>query len=542
MPRASNGTCTLAEDAFVPNTTIVSADMNSDLSDIVSMLTDSLSVSGKGGMSAALDMNSHQINELTAGAAATDATNLTQVQSLISAATGAATPWVAAGGTANAITATFSPAITLIDGQLAFIRALLANTTTTPTFAPNGLTARTIVKNGGTALSVGDIQPLTEMILRYNLANTRWEFLNPDVSLTALGAIAGAAVSKTAAYSIVNADKGKTFYFAGSAYYTITVGAASGFDSDFQCRVVNTDARGKLMAVNGITNFILWPLQTVTLVNTGSAWTLDPRNVRWIPNSAVTFYVNSGGSDSNDGLATGTSNAFATIQHAVDVVHQVVDTGNSFPTIQLDNGTHSVAAGVGIYYPLVGSTQMLISGSTAAINNVIVTCSAGGNCFIVRDGSVVSVSGLTISTAGSGSTALAASQGAVLDTVGKCWLTAFASGAHFSASTWASINIGADYDLTSNVSSHLTATFGAYINYGSFTVNLPAITFTIWATAANGGYISAGGVPMTFTGAGAGAGSTGQKYNSSNNAVITSSTTVFPGATAGAVSTGGLYS
>jgi hypothetical protein len=60
------------------------------------------------------------------------------------------------GGTADAITATFTPALTaLSDGQLCFIRALLANATTTPTFAPNGLTAHTITKFGGTALVAG---------------------------------------------------------------------------------------------------------------------------------------------------------------------------------------------------------------------------------------------------------------------------------------------------------------------------------------------------------------------------------------------------
>lgn len=45
---------TLAEAAFVGGTTIVAADVNSDLSDIASEMTDSLSRSGKGGMTAPL--------------------------------------------------------------------------------------------------------------------------------------------------------------------------------------------------------------------------------------------------------------------------------------------------------------------------------------------------------------------------------------------------------------------------------------------------------------------------------------------------------
>ena len=89
--------------------------------------------------------------------------------------------WVASGGTVNAITATYSPAITaLSDGMVCAFRATGANTSTTPTFSPNGLTARTIVKSGGVALAVNDIPRANyECLVRYNLANTRWELLNP---------------------------------------------------------------------------------------------------------------------------------------------------------------------------------------------------------------------------------------------------------------------------------------------------------------------------------------------------------------------------
>lgn len=92
-----------------------------------------------------------------------------------------ATPWVVAGGTADALTATYSPAVPAVyDGQLLAFRAASANTTSTPTFAPSGLTARTIVRDGGNALVPGDIPgALAECLVRYNSANTRWELLNP---------------------------------------------------------------------------------------------------------------------------------------------------------------------------------------------------------------------------------------------------------------------------------------------------------------------------------------------------------------------------
>lgn len=86
----------------------------------------------------------------------------------------------AAGGTVNAITATYSPALTLTDQVIAVVISAGENTSTTPTFAPDGLTAHTITARGGVALVAGDIGPAGfAAILEYNLANTRWELLNP---------------------------------------------------------------------------------------------------------------------------------------------------------------------------------------------------------------------------------------------------------------------------------------------------------------------------------------------------------------------------
>lgn len=120
------------------------------------------------------------------------------------------TDWTIAGGTADAITATYTPALTVLsDGQLCFFRASAANATTAPTFAPNGLTARPITRTGGSALAVAGAQflasdipgNLSECILRYNVANTRWELLNPGNSNLNQGALTTGAVTLTLATS-----------------------------------------------------------------------------------------------------------------------------------------------------------------------------------------------------------------------------------------------------------------------------------------------------------------------------------------------------
>lgn len=92
-------------------------------------------------------------------------------------------PMQIASGSSDAITATYVPAITLADMQLCAFRASSANTTTTPTFSPNGLTAHHITKQGGQPLTAGDIPNARAVcILEFDLANTRWELLNPASS------------------------------------------------------------------------------------------------------------------------------------------------------------------------------------------------------------------------------------------------------------------------------------------------------------------------------------------------------------------------
>jgi len=87
------------------------------------------------------------------------------------------------GGTVSAITATLAPAISLSNGTTVFIRSVGANTSATPSFAPNGLTAKTIVKGSNAALNLGDIGGTShELILRYNSSLDKWTLLNPIAS------------------------------------------------------------------------------------------------------------------------------------------------------------------------------------------------------------------------------------------------------------------------------------------------------------------------------------------------------------------------
>jgi len=86
-----------------------------------------------------------------------------------------------AGGTVDVITATYSYAPALTDKTTLILRAAGANTSTTPTFNPNSLGAKTITRWGNQALLPGDIYGAGHvLILQYNLSNDVWELLNPS--------------------------------------------------------------------------------------------------------------------------------------------------------------------------------------------------------------------------------------------------------------------------------------------------------------------------------------------------------------------------
>lgn len=161
------------------NTLIESADFNALTADLATGLSNCITKDGQQTITANLPMATYRHTGVGNAVARTDYAAAGQVQD-------GKLNWVDGGGTADAITATYSPAITtLVDGQLCCVRATAANATTTPTFSPNGLTARTIVKTGGDALAAGDIAgDGHELLLRYDLTNTRWELLNPNSQLT----------------------------------------------------------------------------------------------------------------------------------------------------------------------------------------------------------------------------------------------------------------------------------------------------------------------------------------------------------------------
>lgn len=145
-----------------------------------------------------------------------------------------------AGGTANALTATYAPALTLANNVSCLLVAALANTTTTPTFAPNGLTAHAITKKGGLPLGVGDILPNCVLVLVYNLASTRWELANP------MGGLSGNVPLFVMKWGALNLTQNATAYALGVR------GTANATESNAQFIIPARCSASNLFAVGNV--------------------------------------------------------------------------------------------------------------------------------------------------------------------------------------------------------------------------------------------------------------------------------------------------
>jgi len=88
--------------------------------------------------------------------------------------------YAAGAGTADAITADFTPNVSLTDGVTVLVEAVGAITVTNPTFAPDGLAAKTIRTGSDEALILDNIKGNSQrLLLSYHAAQDIWLLLNP---------------------------------------------------------------------------------------------------------------------------------------------------------------------------------------------------------------------------------------------------------------------------------------------------------------------------------------------------------------------------
>ncbi len=150
MPRNGSGTFTRPVADYVPNTAISSTSVNSEMDGIATGLTNSLAKDGQTTPTANLPMATYKHTGVGNASARTDYAAAGQVQdgSFIWCGT--------AGGTADALTLTPSPAITAYAAGQTFRFISAADNTGATTIAVNGLAAKAVQLKGAT-LAAADI-------------------------------------------------------------------------------------------------------------------------------------------------------------------------------------------------------------------------------------------------------------------------------------------------------------------------------------------------------------------------------------------------
>lgn len=343
--------------------------------------------------------------------------------------------------------------------------------------------------------------------------------------------------TQIANYTIASTDCGKLIQAGTGSTGQFAVGLPSAGSVASNCviDVLNGDtAAGKILQNFPAWNIsgILYPLQEIEVGVVNGAWAILVNPGKWKPLAGgVPLYVNPSGSDTNDCLATGASRACASINTAIKRWYQDIDCSVSAANVDLDVGSHSNdLTGVKVYYAAncgTPNSELHING-TGGHTAVTVFCNASTNCFDVEEPATLALTGVTITTNGNGATGMFIRQGATGDAADVAF-TAFPLGTDISVTTNGHFNQTGPLYVSGSAGTFLSCNIGSYCSYQGNTTNVAGgLTFTLWIASTLSSVVdsSAG---ETFTGAGAGTGTTGTQCGANYNSAIRTGGSTFPG-------------
>lgn len=316
----------------------------------------------------------------------------------------------AAAGTANAITASYTPLITaLVNGMMLYARASFANTTTTPTFTPNSgvIAAKAIVKGAGQALTAGDIAGGGHWIqLQYDATLGKWVLLNPANGINldsryiqASGATMTGALNSAPPVSLASAA---TVNIGAAASNNVTISGTTtitAFDTIAAGAVRKVTFSGSLTLTHNAASLILPSASNITTAAGDVAEFVSLGSGNW----RCCQYQNADGTgirsitlgtaqNSTSGVAIDFTGIPASAKRITVMFNGISTSGSSDVQIQIGSSTFDAAGYVGSYSGLAVSTitTSLLSGAGFQFNdNGAATSVRSGSATLILIGSNV---------------------------------------------------------------------------------------------------------------------------------------------------------
>jgi len=171
----------------VTNTVISSTAFNALTADLATGLTTTLTKDGQTTATANIPMGTFKFTGLGAGSAATDSANYGQLQTAVQNSTGS---FLTVSGT-DTITATVTPSLTAYAVGQTFKFIAAATNTGAVTINISALGAKSIVKNGSTALAAGEL-----------VSGAMYQIVYDGTNFQLIGA-GGVTAGKAIAFSII---------------------------------------------------------------------------------------------------------------------------------------------------------------------------------------------------------------------------------------------------------------------------------------------------------------------------------------------------
>jgi hypothetical protein len=241
------------------------------------------------------------------------------------------------------------------------------------------------------------------------------------------------------------------------------------------------------------------------------------------------FYVSPSGNDANNGSSGA---PWFTLQHAWNAISALYDLAGFTITINLANGTYTTGLFASGALPgQIGSNSIIFNGNSTP-SSVTVSTTAGNSCF-TANAAFFTVQGMTLTASGGDASCLqSGTQGGIAFSNIDFGSAAYA---HIAANN-GSIQATGGYSIVGSADYHWVCTAHGLILIVDTAVTVSGTpAFTIFASCVSQSLMEVYG--NTYSGS-----ATGKLYDVSQNSVVISGASTFPGNVAGTTETGGEFS